>query len=617
MADELTIDIYAGLDHRDDTVDVSPVWAPEEDRRRLNFYFRVASYIETKAREGLAESADDPDRKTEWREYGDASVVVDRIASAVVGDNVTILVDGADDPLPNRPELEPAPLRLPDPDEADPAVVSVLDAEFVAVLAVWSATAAETIESWASRLSTVPVLQERQRWLRRWADGAQFFARVFENETENVVPFGDGVYVLGWDPDGGRVEVNIYEPDAYFPDLNTADPGKYPTTVRLAWGFTELVDGEEVEKVRIIRYDLVPLADVEGAPVSFPYRSADAPPATEVCVMTDGVWLAADLESLLDPGPPEAFSQVAVPGGAGETVPLDSYPTGLDFIPVVHTPNTLSSARHFGRSSIGRLGQLFDEIAMNDTEESRAARWAGRPPLAISGFVGTVDSVDMSPGSAIKLPAGGRLDQVDMASNLEKLGDRGAELLKRLSVNGKVPAGLLGRVDASEVPSGLALTLSFTPFTQLVNALRMARLRKHRLLLAMVQRIAIANGDETISDDVVYPAELRFGSFMPQDLPGAADIIGRLLNANALSTTTAVLMGQAAGIPVDDVEAEVEAIHARDAETAESITMATGDPKHGAQALGIRDYVRPTGPDTEAPVPVLPGALIAPPGAAE
>jgi hypothetical protein len=161
-----------------------------------------------------------------------------------------------------------------------------------------------------------------------------------------------------------------------------------------------------------------------------------------------------------------------------EEVELNQYPLGLDFIPVVHVPHTLNARTHFGKSPLTTLAQLFDELAAADTDEALAAGWAARPPMGISGLglppTGQADTVAIRPGKGYRLADGGRVTAIDMAGHLQGLGERIHALLKRLSVNARVPEGILGRVDASEVPSGLALTLSFTSFEQLVEGDREA-----------------------------------------------------------------------------------------------------------------------------------------------
>ncbi|MGW0825977.1 hypothetical protein [Streptomyces sp. NPDC002845] len=54
----------------------------------------------------------------------------------------------------------------------------------------------------------------------------------------------------------------------------------------------------------------------------------------------------------------------------------------LDFIPIVHVPNTINGAEHYGQSSLLSAAQLLDDLAAADTDSQRASATTGSPIIA-------------------------------------------------------------------------------------------------------------------------------------------------------------------------------------------------------------------------------------------
>lgn len=619
------IDQYAGLDHKagmdGDTsgeFDTIGPYYSDDQERRLRAYTILRAMVNTKAREfGKA-----PPEMTqeEWeanlREFGDAAVIAERIAAGVLGDTPTVGIVGADEAVPDRPLIpeaptDPATTDTEDDENRNEAMEAFEAAIYQTQLALWQANAQAIFDQWVEDVEAVPDRQARQQWLQDWAAADEFIAKMHEMETEWTVPLGDSVVAFGWNPQTQRPESEIFAPDTYMPVLNQARTADFPKKVHLVIPY-EGVDesGEPADFVRRITYELVPIVgpDIEpgidpGPPLLYLEENQIQ---TETCLFSDRTWEADDFKSVdndEDNGP-GVFELIPDPGSDSldSLIPADRIPLGLDFIPVVHFPNTLSrSGAHFGRSPLIRIAQLLDEIAGVDTDESLACEWAARPPVAMSGIRAGTDELDLSAGKAVALGDGGNMHVIDMAQNLGEIGARLKSLLRRVSVNAQVPEGLLGRVDASDVPSGIAFTLSFTAFEQLIERLRMARQSKASLALKMVQRIAIQNADETIESAVVYPAEVRFGPFMPQDMLGVAQIIKILWDAKAISQETALAMAQEAGIPSENLDAELSSIRgsAMMTEAAEMLD-ATGSHRAvfefiGRQYMTADDAVDPDG----------------------
>jgi hypothetical protein len=604
MADEVIVDIFSSMDHKvgmgptEGGIDSAPEWLDDFQKRRINYVKRVRAYLETVARFYMPELADDDpsgDSPSDRREFNDPAIMARRIGTSVLGDDPTVGIVGSDDPVPEEPDLPPLPTE---PRDDDPELLGAFRQRVYGELSNrWNQAAEEAFDEWVATLDRMPRLRAAEEWLQDWAKGARLIATLLEAETEHIVPVGWCPLVLGWDHKTRRVEVEIYEPETYFPVLDEYDLTSFPKTVHFAWTFLDKDDaGDEVEYVRRITYELVPAgqgelateAEMEAVPDGVDLGEQPAYLTAEdtwewSCLLSDATWLAEDFETvdMMENG---TYAQSVI---GDQVVELNIAPIGLDFMPVVMVPNDLTSTEHFGRSSLSGLYQLFDEIAATDSDESLSSRWAARPPTAVSDLPPGTASLNLTPGQAIGLGANGRVFTVDMAANLGEVGNRLARLLKRLSVNGQVPEGLLGRVDASEVPSGLALTLSFTPFHQLIERMRLAREHKYALLLKMVQRIAVQNADETFPNpDDIQEAELRFGSFMPQDLAGIAQIITALRSAHAISQETAIEMAQDGGAPIEDAREELLAIRrTMTAETYE-IFMALG-AQLAAEFMGV------------------------------
>ena len=604
-----TVDQYSSLDHKAimrSNMDHLPRWVPIVDRRRLTAYLLLDAYHNNVARAFLNVDPNDPDRQDTWQEYGDIGVIVRRIAAAILGEQPGLVIDGADDPIPDVANIRTAP-EPPNPAVMTEPEFEIRNVAYEAAVEVWRAEATQLFDEWRELVRLAPLKSKRQRWLHKWATDDRVIAKMVENERANVVKFGDGVYVMGWDDVHQRPTIEIYDPNAYFPHLEDVQPAVFPDVVNLTYGFFQPDgQGRRHPMVRRIRYELVDITGMDretvflGRPAGYLANPADQ---RQVCVLTDATWRLedfrrTDLQTMATAG---TYRRMLVDG---VSVELNRFPLGYDFVPVVHQPHTLATQNHFGESPLLGIAQLSDELAASDTDESLASRWAARPPFTVSGMAQAggkteeerrrANQINVRPGFAVKVKEGGGVDVIDMAQSLVAIGARIDKLLKRQSTNIEVPEGLIGRLDASEVPSGLALTLSFTSFDQSTQAARLARDGKNELIVKMAQRIQIhhtggfPNEQGVIEADIeVYDGRVQFGTFMPQDLAGTVQVITRALDAFAMSQETAIRMLQAEGVPVDDIANELAAIRARMTEQAKQIREALGDRQVVADFLGI------------------------------
>lgn len=578
MADDLQLDTWSGISHKRNLSGKTvpgwqlPTWIGDH-RRRLSAYTILQAYLSNVARHFAA--ADNVAARSERREYGDAALLVHVARQKLLGEDPQLVVADADTQL----EAVPGPEDAPEDDEA------------------------------RMLRATVEAALERQEWLRDWATSERLRLKMVEVE-DDAIGLGDGVYVLGWSPAKKRARLRLFDPGFYFPVLDDGDEDDFPKTVHIAWELPPSKDPSDTRvRVRRITYRLVRLdAEVRRA-----YQLADDDPATMTCLLSDGVWTLrgddSDVDALSDNRADWLLNE--------EGQPIKDVDLQIDFIPVVHMPNTVGLKDHYGRSILLEVAQILDDLHALDTDVAKSAGTTGSPPIAVSGALlpgKDKDGKDAAvatygPGQLYRLGDGGRMDVVDTSAGLTALQALGDNLLARLSTNARVPAEVLGRVKASDVASGFLMALSFGPLQGLVEDMRLVRDEKYRLLLKFVQRMAIQYRELPAGE--ALEAFVSFGTYMPSDLPGVVLTVTSLLNAHAISTTTAVVMLVEAGLPIEDAAAEVEAIRAEHLEAAVLLLEASGDEQ------AVRDYLGLDGEPPEAPQeavpPPAPGTIVLPP----
>lgn len=585
MPDDLILDPWTPLAHKQVFGDPSTgapaafrnaPWLTETDRRRLSAYIVLGAYAENSARSFLPS---DNERRDEVREYGDASLVIEQALSSLLGESQSIVVDRADEYDPDQGDSEPADGQTPpDPDD----------------------------------LATIQHAADWQERLRAWADSDGLFLTMLGAERD-AVTLGDAVYVVSWDPEKQRVRTMTVDPGMYFPSVpsgRSLRPDQFPDRVDFLWSIpADPVTGER-EKVTRLTYRLgliMPALDVDGMPVlddegawvldegdrwnaDTGMIERDVPwsdePVDRTCYMTQVTWDANDIGR--------------IPAGGGvdriptEDAIVDIPDTDLriDFVPVVHVPNTWPGAHVFGQALISKAVQVLDDLHMADTDSSAASSTTGSPIIAVSGGtvvaqrrggglgrdMGNVPSFDIRPGMVLSLAADGSLSTVDTSNQLRAVREYVEDLRGRFTQNVRIPDVALGLVgDAANQMSGLAIELRYGPMQSLVRGMRQVRSAKYAVLLRFVQRMMM------LADDYDGPprparAEVLFGSFMPRDTEGALERIVTARREGAISLETTVLLLQQAGVPIEDVAAEVEKIERRDFQRATYLLDATDDP---------------------------------------
>ncbi|MET8571771.1 hypothetical protein [Streptomyces sp. NPDC004783] len=576
-----------GAPYRRAFPEAAATWVPPGDERRLAAYKLLAAYDQNQAAE-LAELRDGPEAR-ERREFGDPSMFVDAILAHVLGREQQITVPGAEST----------------DGDTDPAAAM------------------------AERVQTL---------LRDWAEDELLPMRIQQTERK-AVALGDGVYRLAWDPAKQRATIRSVDPGFYFPIIGEDDDGgEFPQRVHFCWELPEDKRRDLKARIRRITYELAPIGPATAAGVNEDGRAIRAPltvddgtgnlvPAlgqgdladpdtgsisrlypwneqlsTVTCYLTDATWNVDDLQGDYDVDSlPMAKASYATRSD-GEV--LDHLDLLLDFIPVVHVPNTVPSAEeHWGQSSLAKVLQVFDELACSDTDSARASATTGLPMVAVSGVNDGRAEMAVAPGAVWKLGDTGKLTSVDTSAALRELRDHVHDLEDRAAKVSRLPAVALGTIDPSKAPSGYALDISLGPLDSLIGSMRLARDHKYALLLKFVQRLHMAGQHPDWVGITVQPARLVFGPYKPTDKLGVLEQVTIGVEKGVISKETAVRMLMEAGFPIEDVEEELKRIDSRSFADARNLADALGNPEETARFLG-----RQAPDEPETPPIVLPPA---------
>lgn len=407
-----------------------------------------------------------------------------------------------------------------------------------------------------------------EAWVHDWAARERITQKLLAAESD-AVSLGDSVYVLAPDAGKQRPRLRVYDPGFYFPDTTTVVPGwvedDYPPIVHIAW---EETDGDG--RIWVVRssWRMVPLE----APRSVPWSDT----ATWTCLFRKVRYPVDRLH--------ENATVYTDDMGRTPTVVQDWTDLLVDFIPVVHVPNTPTGS--WGKSILVGVGQIIDDLMGADTDLATGAQTSASPAFVTTAPVAPLTGV---PGEQLGLPQGATAGWTDTSKNLTALTAYTSGLLDRVAVNTRLAQALLGRVQPNDVPSGYALQLGFHPARQLMREARTVRDEKYPLILRFTVRLAQANG--WLAPGETPDMAITLGASLPADLPAAVDTVKALLPVHGLSTATAVRVLVQAGLPIEDAEAEVAAIRREWFDAAVKLFEATGNAAAAADMLGIQSIV--------------------------
>ena len=562
-ASALTLDAWSGIAHKPGLNGsragsaLEPTWIRGHERR-LDAYRILAAYVANQARHFL-ETAD-ANLINARREFGDAALLVKVAKAALLGDDVSISVEGA-----GATETEDKAL-----------------------------TAEERFAN------------ERQEWLDAWADDERLRSKLEEGET-NAVKLGDAVYALGWSVKKRRPRLYTYDPGFYFPRLDPFGADEdFPSWVDVAWEIETVPPDDRSQSERFVRRKTWELRELpRGETRRYPWNEE---PSNLYCAMTHGIWRLEDIGS----------RRVGMEWPKGEYLrnengqELRAIDIGTDFIPVVHVPNTVAGAEHYGESILLSVAQILDELSAGDTDTAAAAALACVPMLGLEGEMAST-TTEVRAGAVF----GGKITVVDLSASLTAAMAYVDRLKDRLSENARIPAEVLGRVKASEVEAGIIMALAFGPLRSLVGDMRLTRAEKHPLITRFAQRLAMANG---ALEGPELRAEIRFGSFLPTDQGSIVETTLKLWDAKLVSRETAIRRLLEAGVIDVDLAEELKACRAEDFGEALALLEALGDDDSARnevwQFLGReRPAPQQRGPNEPAINPTVP--LVGGPGAAQ
>lgn len=555
-----------------------PTWVDALNARRLMAYRILHAYASNSARyfrPGLWDTKTSIDARgritfappaaEKYREYGDGALLVLQARAALLGEEQSLSIPAAADLAEDASAEEQA--------EHDRAVV-VAD------------------------------------WLDRWATAERLWLKLSIGEGK-AVELGDSVYVLGWSVSKARPRLRVYDPGDYFPVFDD-DDDEFPAKVHIAYEIAD-TDGNP-EFLRRLTWQLgpiVPATDADGYAVlnpvgtplpspgdfydhgtgllsrRYPWQADSDAPSTTTCYFTDATWSLKDLKG----------GRLADLSDSAATYRANRRDLRIDFVPVVHVPNTATDD-DWGESVITLVGQVLDDLASTDTDLQESGALVGSATLVTKGAGGLTP--EAGPGARLELPDSGSASYLDTSRNLDALLGLSNHLLDRLSVNARIAAALLGRVKPNEVPSGVALALGFSPTQSLVREMRQVRDEKLPLIPKFAARIAMAG--QVLEAGPVPRVAIVLGPYLPADKAQAVEEVGKLLPIGAMSTLTAVQTLVAAGFPIDDAEAEVERIEHESFAKAAQLLDALGDETAVAEYLG-----------RAAPVPPAPTVVLPPP----
>jgi hypothetical protein len=282
----------------------------------------------------------------------------------------------------------------------------------------------------------------------------------------------------------------------------------------------------------------------------------------------------------------------------------------IDFIPVYHCPNTPAARTHFGVSCLGVIAQVLDDLGQADTDLMETARLVSMPAIALSGALmpTTTDAhgneskaLRTAPGEVFELGETGQMTVLELHQGLATMMDFRDGLRDRALVNAHVTKTLVGWTASDSAPSGIALLIDAAPFAQVIGTLRMTREPTDRSMLAGVQKLGMISG--VLEPGPVAPARVAYGNFLPLDKSSVVTQVIQLVEAKVIAKITGIQMLMAAGFPIEDARAELEAVNLEDVDRAAAIADATGSDAEGAKALGLQPPEQPKPPDIQLPPP--------------
>jgi hypothetical protein len=571
------IDRYSGFDHRvaeatdsGQALAQPPSWVRNpEDRRRIVAYRIAGAAMECVVR--LFYEREDPTSDYyQLREHGHAAAFVERKVNAIIGDDPSIRIPGADVDLPPEPPIRDKP------EEPAEGADEIQQLAHQAALEVWRGESLRKIAEWTANAETHQAKVERQHWFNEeWADGAQWWQQVYLSETEHVTPLGDGVKVWSID-EKLRPRVDVYHPGHFHRPDDPDWDGDFPRRVHIAWPFRRPASTPGLWEtwLRRITWELFPV----GQPWQPVYQ---AEPATMRCFYSDGSWrigVGADsrmADADVDELPHDLATWRVMPHPFEPATQVEAFrvPLPTDFIPVTHTRNTMDPK--WGRSDLARSMGLLDDVIAADTAIALVTNLCGEPPIALED--GTVDNTEIEFGPANAIT--GKARKLGFADELRALVEAAGHLERQMIKVTSMSSELAGKENTDQ--SGRAIGLKMSPLRQAVLRGRGARNPSYKLDLKFVQRLALIARTPGFPAGPVLPADMKWGTFIPEDLTETVQRIIQLRDRGLLTDSDSYDLLIAAGMLIKDPVASLKLLQGLDVDTAAALAEIIG---HGPAA---------------------------------
>ena len=472
---------------------VSISWVPGDHLRRLKAYEIFHSYYDNYSRDYRLSPAGGGASLNDYIvEVGDPAWLCDKLESKLIGDEVRITM-----PMPKKLGNAEALLELIETTE-DPEAKRKLQ------------TDADTILEMKAQIS------EKEAYLQDWWNDNFMFLKMDENEKKCSY-LGDCVYYVYWEDDEKRPDLLTYDPGFCFPYMDIdavsfqaveedsgVNVGEVKDRFIIAWE-------EEIDDTTILVYRDVYELRKKGADEYECWRQHAYYRMT-----------GSEDESIdgLDEGN-------IVDGTDSGWVSL-----GIDFLPFVWIPNIQRQGEMYGESNLTKLIGVLDTLMTNYTDLDSNSAKLGGAVVALSGkglklkkdaATGQYEEILIQPNQVFPLGEGGDMKVMDtstMQDALLKTVDKGEEILIR---NSQITDIVAGKVEAGNIPSGVALTLLLQPLLDKIRPQRKQRQQHYNNLFQFIQKLYAENGtpeEKAVFAGEAYNVLVVFGRLVPMDREG-------------------------------------------------------------------------------------------------